>query len=59
MAMLASIHRDPKKHGPFKPADFHPLLEKSAAAPMTMAELRQAFGQPASGPAPKPATENE
>ena len=45
MAMLATIHRDPRKHGPYKPADFHPLLEKSAAAPMTMADLRKAFGQ--------------
>lgn len=24
MALIANAHRDPKKHGPFKPADFDP-----------------------------------
>jgi len=24
MALLATIHRDPNKHGPFSPAEFHP-----------------------------------
>jgi hypothetical protein len=25
LAMLANINRDPKKHGPYRPEDFHPL----------------------------------
>lgn len=29
MALLANVHRDPKKKpAPYKPADFHPLLHK-------------------------------
>jgi len=45
MAMLATIHRDPRKHGPYKAADFHPLLAKSNEPALGMADLRKAFGQ--------------
>lgn len=32
MAMLANIHRDPKRSRPFKPADFHPMPAESGGA---------------------------
>lgn len=28
MALLANLNRDPKKHAPYKPSDFHPLERK-------------------------------
>lgn len=28
MALLANLNRDPKKHAPYKPSDFHPLEHK-------------------------------
>jgi len=30
MAMLANLHRDPKKHAAYKPSDFYPKPHKSA-----------------------------
>ncbi len=31
MALLANVHRDPKKKpSPYKPADFHPLLPRKS-----------------------------
>ncbi|MGC1272618.1 MAG: hypothetical protein WBC44_02835 [Planctomycetaceae bacterium] len=38
LALLANVHRDPKKGKAFKPADFHPALKRSP---------------PTSSPAPK------
>ena len=29
LAMLANVNRDPKKHGPYRPEDFHPLKRRS------------------------------
>lgn len=29
MALLANIHRDPKKHAPFAPSDFDPTRERT------------------------------
>ena len=29
LAMIANVNRDPKKHGPFKPADFNPHVERA------------------------------
>jgi len=29
MALIANAHRDPKKHGPFKPTDFDPTTPTS------------------------------
>lgn len=34
MALIANAHRDPKKHGPFKPTDFDPT-SRSHAQPIT------------------------
>ena len=28
LAMLANVNRDPKKHGPYRPEDFHPLKRR-------------------------------
>jgi len=33
LALLANIHRDPKKHGAFRPADFNPLARHARAKP--------------------------
>ncbi|MCL4742281.1 MAG: hypothetical protein KJZ54_08765 [Phycisphaerales bacterium] len=33
MALIANAHRDPKKHGPFKPTDFDPT-SRSLAQPI-------------------------
>jgi len=30
MALIANAHRDPKKHGPFKPTDFDPTSRSHA-----------------------------
>jgi hypothetical protein len=30
MALIANAHRDPKKHRPFKPADFDPSIQSQA-----------------------------
>jgi len=30
MALIANAHRDPKKHGPFKPTDFDPTSRFNA-----------------------------
>jgi hypothetical protein len=30
LALLANVHRDPKKGKAFKPADFHPALKRSS-----------------------------
>lgn len=30
MALIANAHRDPKKHGPFKPTDFDPTSRTHA-----------------------------
>lgn len=32
LAMLANINRDPKKHGFYRPEDFHPLKRPPKAA---------------------------
>lgn len=32
LALLANLHRDPKKGKAFKPADFHPALKKAPVA---------------------------
>lgn len=29
LAMIANVNRDPKKHGPFKPADFNPHAQRA------------------------------
>ena len=31
LALLANVNRDPKKHGPYRPEDFHPFRRRSAA----------------------------
>lgn len=31
LAMLANVNRDPKKHGPYRPEDFHPLKRRTHA----------------------------
>jgi hypothetical protein len=30
LALLANIHRDPKKHGPYRPEHFHPFKRKAS-----------------------------
>ena len=30
LAMLANVNRDPKKHGPYRPEDFHPLKRRAS-----------------------------
>lgn len=36
LALLANVHRDPKKHRPFSPADFNPYaLDEQKPAPKT------------------------
>ena len=32
LCLLANLHRDPKKHRPFRPEDFHPCAEKHSGA---------------------------
>ncbi len=34
MALLANVNRDPKKHGPYKAPDFHPLEHKTERIPI-------------------------
>ena len=29
LALTANVNRDPKKHGPFNPADFNPYTERA------------------------------
>ncbi|HEY1068411.1 MAG TPA: hypothetical protein VGE52_19970 [Pirellulales bacterium] len=45
LALLANIHRDPKKTSPFKPADFHPSVKRATAAPVKVGirVLKQVF----------------
>jgi len=31
LAMLANVNRDPKKHGPYRPEDFHPLNRRGSS----------------------------
>ena len=37
LAMLANVNRDPKKHGPYRPEDFHPprRRDRSEGVPIT------------------------
>ena len=35
MAVLANLHRDPKKHGPYGAEDFHPYRGRSRSVPKT------------------------
>ena len=37
LAMLANVNRDPKKHGPYRPEEFHPLKrrDRSHGVPIT------------------------
>lgn len=45
LALLANAHRDPRKTGPFRPADFHPHLRHKppVAAKVGIAVLKQVF----------------
>jgi len=47
LAMLANIHRDPKKHRPFRPEDFHPYRRRSTVGVRITGEniglLKKAF----------------
>jgi len=31
LAMLANVNRDPKKRGPYRPEDFHPLKRRGSS----------------------------
>lgn len=44
MALIANAHRDPKKHGPFKPTDFDPT-SRSQSQPLRVdvAVLKDVF----------------
>lgn len=64
MALLANVHRDPKKKpSPYKPADFHPLLPRKSERVVVGKQegfrlLRQVFvKQPSKGQAPAHASE--
>jgi len=39
MALLANVNRDPRKHGPYKAPDFHPLERKAERAPIGEASI--------------------
>ena len=44
LALVANVHRDPKKTRPFKPADFNPLVKKSeTVVPADVSVLKQVF----------------
>jgi hypothetical protein len=47
MALLANIHRDPKRHKPYKPADFDPYeakdLRRQAVGLSDVGKLKDAF----------------
>ncbi len=47
LALLANIHRDPKRSGPFKPDDFNPYAQRKGAAKVDrktgFAALRELF----------------
>jgi hypothetical protein len=44
MAMLANIHRDPKKHRPYAPDDFNPHAKKrTRAIPVPLSILKTLF----------------
>jgi hypothetical protein len=52
MALLANCHRDPRRHRPYQPADFHP--ERGAEAPprtRDLTVLRDLFVPPTIPPA--------
>jgi len=42
LAMTFNVNRDPKKSGPAKPADFHPLLTRrpKSGVPITAGNIR-------------------
>ena len=42
LAMLANVNRDPKKHGPYRPEDFHPL--KRRASPQGIRITKSSIG---------------
>ena len=52
MALIANAHRDPKKHGPFKPGDFDPT-QKARREPVVgkadIGVLKQVFVDPHGG----------
>lgn len=39
LALIANCHRDPKKTRAFKPADFHPHLNREQQAPLPKADI--------------------
>jgi hypothetical protein len=42
LAMLANVNRDPKKHGPYHPEDFHPSKRRqhsSTGIPITRSNI--------------------
>ena len=45
LALLANLHRDPKKTRPYSPADFHPHLRAKKPTPMKVGigVLKQVF----------------
>ncbi|MCC5829759.1 MAG: hypothetical protein JJU36_09975, partial [Phycisphaeraceae bacterium] len=67
-ALIANAHRDPKKHRPFKPADFNPCIDRRERShrtnreagsaievnPQTVSIMRAAFT--GRSPEPRPAT---
>jgi hypothetical protein len=43
MALLANCHRDPSKHGPYKPADFNPYRLKPETKGASITVLKDVF----------------
>jgi hypothetical protein len=54
MALLANLHRDPKRTRPFRPADFDPYEARKAKAVSEgdLGLLKQAFVNPRKGAKP-------
>ena len=47
LALVANVHRDPKKTWPFKPADFNPLVKKpDTVIQADVSVLKQVFVDP-------------
>ena len=53
LALLANVHRDPKKRRPFRPEDFHPFKRRSSVGVRITREniglLKKAFIPAAAG----------
>ena len=44
LALIANVNRDPKKHSPFKPADFNPHAERAVKITTSdLSILKQVF----------------